>query len=315
MYGAAHSPSKTASRMRSFAHLTFLLLLPLGTARSQAVVGRSDAVFTWRGALRADAQLTVKNFNGPIELRGGDAAQVEFRAEKRTERGGGAIEDVAFDIQEDGSGDVTICAVFRGNNPCDRWRDHDDDNGYRRWVTVAMRITVPRGARVRAVTGNGDLTVENVHGDVSATSGNGRVHVGASEGTVRVSTGNGDVDVRDAHASVHVTTGNGRVTVGTNEGPVDARTGNGDIEVTMTKLRAAEAMTFSTGSGDVRVTLPAGYSGELDASTGNGHIESDFELKVQGRMNPRRVRATIGDGGPRLRLSTGNGRLEIRKKG
>src|SRR5260370_11047197 len=126
MYGAAHSPSKTAIRMRSFAHLTFLLLLPLGTARSQALVGRSDAVFTWRGALRAGAQLTVKNFNGPIELRGGDAAQVEFRAEKRTERGGGAIEDVAFDIQEDGSGDVTICAVFRGNNPCDPWRDHGD---------------------------------------------------------------------------------------------------------------------------------------------------------------------------------------------
>src|SRR5258708_31509333 len=118
-------PRKTGRRMRSFAHLTFLLLLPVATARSQTLVGRSDAVFTWRGALRAGAQLTVKNFNGPIELRGGDGAQVEFRAEKRTERGGGAIEDVAFEIQEDGSGDVTICAVFRGNNPCDRWRDHE----------------------------------------------------------------------------------------------------------------------------------------------------------------------------------------------
>lgn len=315
MNDIASSPQQTVSRMRSFTHLTFLLLVPLATASAQTLVGRSDAVYTWRGALRAGAQLTVKNFNGPIELRGGDAAQVEFRAEKRTERGGGAIEDVAFDIQEDGGGDVTICAVFRGNNPCDRWRDHDDDNWNRRNVTVAMRITVPRGARVRTVTGNGDLSVENVRGDVSATTGNGRVHVGASEGTVRVSTGNGDVDVRDAKASVHVTTGNGRITVGTNEGPVDARTGNGDIEVAMTRLRAVEDMTFSTGSGDVRVTLPAGYSGELDASTGNGEVQSDFELKVQGRMNPHRVRATIGEGGPRLRLSTGNGRLEIRKRG
>ena len=134
-----------------------------------------------------------------------------------------------------------------------------------------------------------------------------------TEGSVRATTGNGDVDVRGAKSSVRVTTGNGRVTVATAEGPVEARTGNGDIEMTMAQVRAREDMEFHTGSGSVRVTLPPAYSGELDASTGNGDIHSDFDLKVQGRLNPHRVRATIGEGGPRLRLVTGNGRLEIRR--
>jgi DUF4097 and DUF4098 domain-containing protein YvlB len=94
---------------------------------------------------------------------------------------------------------------------------------------------------------------------------------------------------------------------------VEARSGNGDIDVRMSSLKARDDMSFHTGSGDVRLTLPASYNGELDASTGNGEVTSDFDLKVKGRMNPHRIRATIGEGGPMLRLTTGNGRLELRK--
>ena len=286
-------------------------------ATAQTYVGRADSVFTWHGSLGSSAVLTIRNFNGPIDVRPSSGNSIELRAEKRTDRGGGSITDVQFEIQQPGSGDVTICAAYRGNNPCDddrnRDRDRDDDTNWRRYVTVAMTIMVPKGARVRVATGNGAVSVERVSGDLVASTGNGKVYVSGTDGPVRVTTGNGDVDVRDVKAAVRVNTGNGRVTVGTSEGPVEARTGNGDIVVTMSKLRASEDMTFSTGSGDVRVTLPAGYNGELDATTGNGHLSSDFDLKVQGRMDPHRVRATIGDGGPRLRLTTGNGRLEIRK--
>jgi DUF4097 and DUF4098 domain-containing protein YvlB len=176
-----------------------------------------------------------------------------------------------------------------------------------------MTVLVPRGAQVRVATGNGAVSVERVGGEVSASTGNGRVNVLNTEGAVRVSTGNGDVEVREAKGAVRVSTGNGRVTVSTAQGPVEARSGNGDIDVRMTALRPSEDMTFSTGSGDVRVTLPTDYNGELDASTGNGSISSDFDLKVEGRMSPRRVRATIGTGGAKLRLATGNGGLELRK--
>lgn len=104
-----------------------------------------------------------------------------------------------------------------------------------------------------------------------------------------------------------------RVAARTSEGPVEVHMGNGSIDVQMTQLKARDDMWFSTGSGSVRVKLLAGYNGELHASTGSGQIDSDFELKIQGRMDPRRVRATIGTGGPRLKLSSGSGRLEILK--
>jgi hypothetical protein len=299
------------SSLRTSAVLAALVVLP-ALSGAQTLLGRTDSVFTWRGALPSGALLTVRNHNGPIDVRPASGSQVELRAEKRSRYGN--LTDVAFDIRTEGNGDVTICSTLRGNDPCENdRRSWDDDDDGRRSVSVAMTVLVPRGARVRVGTGNGAVSVERVGGEVSASTGNGRVNVLNTEGTVRVSTGNGDVQVRDAAGAVRVSTGNGRVSVTTAQGPVEARSGNGDIDVRMTALRAAEDMTFSTGSGDVRVTLPASYNGELDASTGNGTISSDFDLKVEGRMSPRRVRATIGSGGARLRLSSGNGGLELRK--
>jgi hypothetical protein len=291
-----------------------LAALPV-LAGAQTLVGRADSVYTWRGALPSQRLLTVRNYNGPIDVRPTDGTTAEVRAEKRTR--GGDIKDVAFDVSTSSAGDVTICSTFRGNDPCDEDRhggwSSDDNDGWRRGVTVAMTVLVPRGSRVRIATGNGAVSVERVGGEVHASTGNGRVTVANTDGDVRVSTGNGDVEVRDAKAQVHVSTGNGRVTVTTAEGPVEARSGNGDIDVRMTALRAKEDMAFHTGSGSVRLTLPANYNGELDASTGNGEVTSDFDLKVKGRMNPHRIRATIGEGGPMLRMTTGNGRLELRK--
>ena len=297
---------------RASALAALLVALP-SLSGAQTLLGRADSVFTWRGPLRAGAMLTVRNHNGPIDVRPATGTQVELRAEKRARYGN--ISDVAFNVGTGSSGDVTICSTFRGNDPCDRDRDgrwRDDDNG-RRHVTVAMTVLVPRGTQVRVSTGNGAVTVERVGGEVNATTGNGRVNVRNTEGAVRVSTGNGDVEVRDVAGAVRVTTGNGRVSVSTARGPVEARSGNGDLDVRMTAVQASEDMTFSTGSGDVRVTLPADYNGDLDASTGNGSISSDFDLKVEGRLSPRRVRAAIGRGGARLRLSTGNGELEVRR--
>jgi len=45
----------------------------------------------------------------------------------------------------------------------------------------------------------------------------------------------------------------------------------------------------------------------------NGSIETDFPLTVTGRLGPRRVTGTIGNGGRRLALETVNGSIRLRK--
>jgi DUF4097 and DUF4098 domain-containing protein YvlB len=292
--------------------LSALALTAVHTSLAGAqLVGREETVYTWRGTIPSGGQFTIRNFNGPIDVRPATGNTAELRAEKKP-RGGADVRDVAFDVRTSSNGDVEICST-QDDDSCYGDRNRDRRDGWRRQVSVVMTVLVPRGVRVKLSTGNGAVSVERAGSDVQASTGNGRVRIAETEGQVRVSTGNGDVEVRNAKARVHVSTGNGDVDVVTAEGPVEVSSGNGDIDVRMSALRAREDMAFHTGSGDVHLTLPANYNGELDASTGNGSIRSDFDLKIKGQLSPRHVRATIGSGGPMLRMTTGNGEFEIRK--
>lgn len=270
----------------------------------------SSPAFTWSGRMGAGQTLTIRSYNGPIDVRQATGDRVEVRAERRSRRGA----DVSFQVENVSDG-VNICGVYRGRNACDndRGRGWDRDEG-----PASMRLTValPQGVRLAANTGNGEVSVDRASNDVQIRTGNGDVRISMTAGQVDVTTGNGELDIEGATGPVRATTGNGRVTIGTSTGPVNARTGNGEIDVRMRTLPAnAGDMTFSTGNGAVIVALPGNYMGELDASTGHGEFRSDFEIHVRGRLNPRNVRGTIGDGTSRqrLRLSTGNGRIELRK--
>jgi hypothetical protein len=283
--------------------------LLLAVAASAASAQR-DTAFTWSKRLPDGARLSIRNFNGPIEVRAATGDRVEVRATIRVESRGNAG-DVTFDVRERDANDVEICTVYRGRSDCDPDRNWSDN------VRVSVRyiVEVPKTMRLRATTGNGDVTVTQTVAEVDAASGNGDIVIRESMGRVGASTGNGDVTITSARGAVKVSSGNGRIIATTSLGPVDASTGNGDIDVRMATIPADQgSMTFTTGSGTVRVTLPADFSGEVDANTGNGSITTDFEMRVQGRLQTNRLRGLIGNGsGPLIKLRSGNGRLEIRK--
>jgi len=258
----------------------------------------------------ANGTVRVKHFNGPIDVRAATGDRVELRAERRGRRSS----ELTFEVENESDG-VSICEVWRGRSACDNGRrgdwGGDWDNGP---PSARLTLALPKGVRLRASTGNGDVTVEKAGNDVDIASGNGDVHITLTAGQVGVATGNGDVDVDGATGPVKVNTGNGRIYVTTSTGPVTARTGNGEIDVKMKTLSADSDMQFASGNGSVIVALPGTFNGEIDATTGNGEFRSDFEIRVLGRLNPHHVRGTIGNGGGQLiRMSTGSGRLELRK--
>jgi hypothetical protein len=280
--------------------------LGLGTTvHAQNARGRGDSVFVWSARLGDGSSLTIKNIVGGITVTEATGDRVEVRAEKRM-RGRGEPSDISFDVQESSSG-TTICTVYRGESAC-------DDAGFNNTrFSVRYTVAMPRGLRLHASTGNGDLSVERAGSEVELHTGNGGIRIGETEGRVIASTGNGDLEVAGARGPVRASTGNGRIFVATAAGPVSANTGNGDIDVRMQSLSSSGDMEFRSGAGAVRVTLPGDFNGDVDASTGNGELRTDFAIRLVGRLDPQHMRGTIGTGGRMLRLSSGNGRLEIRK--
>jgi hypothetical protein len=268
----------------------------------------SGDLFTWSGRLAANATFSIRHYNGPIDVAESPNDRVELRAERRSRRSN----ELSFEVQNQSNG-VIVCGVWRGRNACDEGRrgGWDWDDG-----PPSSRLTVllPKGVRLHANTGNGDVTVERASNDVEIRSGNGDVRIKMTAGQVDASTGNGELEVDGATGPVRANTGNGRVYVLTSTGPVNVRTGNGEIDVRMKTLTGTSDMEFRTGNGSVTVALPSSFTGEIDASTGHGEFRSDFEIRVIGRLNPRNVRGTIGSGSNRrIRMSSGNGRIELRK--
>jgi DUF4097 and DUF4098 domain-containing protein YvlB len=174
---------------------------------------------------------------------------------------------------DESRGGALICTLYDRQRSCGE-RSRSSRNTSLR---VEYTVLVPRDIRVDVSTGRGEISVERVGSAVTASTGIGRVFVTTERGPVNVSTGSGDVDVRIQSS------------------PADA-----DVTVT-------------TGSGLIRVAVPTGFNGEVDARSENGTLRTDFEITILGRIDAHQIRGTIGRGRARIRLQTGNGRIELRK--
>jgi len=303
-------------RVASISAAALALLLSVSAADAQNIVGRNDRIFTVSERVSSGGAVRLFTHSGTITVTEGSGSTVEYRAEKDDRRGN--IDDIGFIVLRHAQG-VTICAVWDEDDECEEdgmRRDRRDRRGWnsRNRARLAITVTVPRGVHLRTSSGNGDVSVSAAAAEANVSSGNGRVRVVGVTGRVDASSGNGEVSVDNAGGPVRASSGNGDVTIGTVNGPVNASSGNGDIRVSMERLTGTGDMEFSSGNGRIEVMVPSDFSADVEASTGNGRVTTDFPITIQGRLTPTRLRGTIGNGGRRLRMSTGNGSMEIRKR-
>jgi hypothetical protein len=251
-------------------------------ARSAQAQGRTEReAFTWAGKIPEGRWINVRNMNGTVEVERGTGDKVEVVATRHTRRGDPDF--VRFEVRKYGPNDqdVLICALWGENQDCDEdgYRNsRGDRNNRNNEVWVEFRVRVPRGVKVGAHSVNGEVRVSDVSAEVDAESVNGSVIVS---------------------------------TVG---GPVNARTVNGGVRASMGKFDLRSDLQFSSVNGTVVAEFASDLDADVDLSTVNGRFLTDFPVTISGRIDPRRLRATIGKGGPRIRLATVNGNVELRKR-
>lgn len=150
--------------------------------------------------------------------------------------------------------------------------------GRREWWTVSFVIGVPKRTDLRLEAHNGPLEVEGVGGRL-------------------------DLEVR-----------NGPMTLAGVSGRVVARAQNGPVEVSLTGSRwDGEGLDVEAVNGPATIYIPRDYSAELETGTTNGPMSIDFPITLQGRIT-KQITTTLGGGGPKVRVVTRNGPLDIRKR-
>lgn len=214
--------------------------------------------------------------NGGVAVRGWDRSETRVRARITVyDDSREAAERLAKDIQI-----TTTGGRIRADGP-DRDRDRRrrrDWDDYR-WWNVAYELQVPRKADLSVDATNGGINIEDVRGRIDAHTVNGGIQLNDVGGDIRGETVNGGLHVELAGEKY--------------DGP---------------------GLDLKTVNGGVTLRVPSNFSGELDARTANGGIAVDFPITVSGLINRRQLTATLGSGGPRLRLSAVNGGITIARR-
>jgi Toastrack DUF4097 len=175
-------------------------------------------------------------------------------------------------------------------------------------VKIDYEITVPPDTAVTTRSGSGDQWIGAVSGRVDIRAGSGDISVGPAGADVSVRTGSGDITVSGASGTVHLTTGSGDVEGRDLRGGVDIHTASGDINL---DGQPTADWSAAAASGDVMVRFPSNASFTLDATTSSGSIRTSHAIVADSDQSRRRLAGPAGGGGPRVKLSTASGSINL----
>ncbi|MEL6444859.1 MAG: M56 family metallopeptidase [Bacteroidota bacterium] len=250
--------------------------------------------FSWTGTLAPGKRLIVKNLNGEVKARGGNDNAVSIEATEDRYRGRrptpAEVEVVEFD------GGVVVCVRYEGQRG-DCSPSESPSGNVNNGVTINFEVRVPRGVHFEGTSVNGAVEALGLSGDVKATSVNG---------AVKATTSNGDIEATSVNGAVEASA----------SGTVRASSVNGAIRADMGRADWTGTAEYSSVNGAIILTLPSDFSAEIEAKTMNGDIRSDFPLEIRrGRHVGVSASGTVGNGGRRIKLTTQNGSIQLRRSG
>jgi DUF4097 and DUF4098 domain-containing protein YvlB len=149
------------------------------------------------------------------------------------------------------------------------------------------------GQRLHFKSVRTDLQLARLDGEISM--GHGDLRANSVAGPVKLNTRSNEVHLEDVSGEVEVENRNGLV-------EIRPKAPLGNIDVNNVR-------------GGIELELPANASFRLDAESRSGNIDvSDFSVNADNSSQNATARATVGKGGPDIRLRSDRGTIQIRKQ-
>jgi hypothetical protein len=269
------SPKRFANRFALVAALGLTLAgLCVGRDGWAADSAKGERTWIWVGDVAAGRTVEINGINGAIVAARAAGDRVEVLA---SITGRKTADDAVRIVATPTADGVTICAIYPGcDSPCEHLASAAGHHKTVSDVKVEFHVNVPPGVNLVANTVNGD------------------VHARGLTGALRVRTINGECDIETA-------------------GSGEASTVNGGIFATIGHAEAGDTLAFKSVNGSVTLSLPAGLDADVEGSTVNGAIQSDFPAAASGQWHHFHTSATVGHGGAHLSASTVNGSVRLQR--
>jgi hypothetical protein len=161
---------------------------------------------------------------------------------------------------------------------------------------VDIEVRMPREGKARLHTGDGEIRVTGLKGDLDVETGDGHAVFEGVDGNLRAHSGDGRIQAKGRFDSLQLHTSDGRIEA---EAAAGSNIGSG--------------WELRTGDGSVQLNLPESFAADMELHTGDGHITLDMPVTVQGRYDSNRIEGKLNGGGGPLRIETGDGSIRVGK--
>lgn len=318
-----HTPFAKAAGLAASAALLFLL-----AAGPVLASDKHEEKFEKTVALPKDGKVDIGNVSGNIVVTTWAQGDVKIEAVKYSEASSEAK-------AKDNAAKVTIEVTTEGNVVRIETK-YPRGGGF--WsgesvnVSVDYRLSIPQTAGLKAKNISGNIDAAGLGGpaDLDAVSGDIKLRQAAKGAEANSVSGN--VDVSEVTGDVFLKSVSGDVRARLVKGSIDAESVSGEIELTEVSeanvvrakalsggvvyrgsINKAGTYTLKSHSGNVEMFLPAASTFDFEASTFSGDVESDFELKISGRVSAKEMRGVVNGGGAAVKLSSFSGDIKLKK--
>jgi DUF4097 and DUF4098 domain-containing protein YvlB len=276
------------------------------------------------------------NVSGNVTVTGGNGDEVRIEAVKRARSrdestGKSLLDELRIEVTE-----LPNRVEVRTEYP----RHRRNYTG-----SVDYTVTVPAGVDAAIKVVSGDVRVTNMKGELRAESISGNVVASGATRLVLAKSVSGNVDITDASAdaALSISTVSGNLTGrGLKARTLELSSVSGDVVLTNVTCERAMVKTTSGNveydgplaragryemhahSGNVRLGVTSTTGFELEATTFNGDVRSDFPLTLRAgiegggsRKGPRfnrSIRGSYGDAGAIVTLKSFSGDIVVTKR-
>ncbi|MCA1568314.1 MAG: DUF4097 domain-containing protein [Acidobacteria bacterium] len=223
-------------------------------------------------AIKQDGRISLKNITGKVQINIWQRNEVKVDAVKRAYKRARLAE---AEISIEASPEVIHVSTTYASST-NTW-NFGGEGQYNNPASVEYTLTVPSGVRLDTIElVNGLLNIEDVAGDVEASSINGSVMARGLTGEVKLSTVNGKIDAR------------------------------------FERLRPPRSITLTSVNGPIMMLLPKNTDAEIMASSIQGEISNNLGLRVERSKHiGQNLTGTLGRGGMPVKLNNVKGNIAI----
>jgi len=277
-----------------------------------------------RISMRSDGRVSISNIAGSVTVSGWDRSEVEVSGE---------LSEGVDRVDVDSDGRNIVIEVVHKDHPKreKRWNWSSEDKD------ADLTIRVPRLAQLEVDTTSADIDIRDHTGAQQVKSVSGEIELTLSEVEASVKSISGSIEARGRDVSIEaqLESVSGDIELLGFRGDLESETVSGDIEIRDSRLRDGE---FESVSGDIDLRLRLASSGRLDMETVSGDVSIEFdgvidatvrvdshsgdiddffgvEAERTSRFGPgRRLRASTGEGGADVSISTLSGNVRNRTR-